>query len=245
MKERSMSESLAKGIAKQVISNIQTPAGYSYAAQADFAGVSHRKKCKLLRKRCRTSDVLSLIDERYPESSKWEMLWGEWCCTRSDEDLSVLPGMTTDTSLYRNVGFDLSLSLPKNAHDYFLVIGISQHALERVILRSGDWLNNPKKVFLFMNKYLKPLVRLALQLIEAGDQQLSSKHEVVIDDFFFVVALNKAINRYGTMAYRMGIITAMPKDYEGASKATSIDKLPGVKTKIMDYDLSWVGQPMR
>lgn len=240
-----MSESLAKGIAKQVISIIQTPVGDPYAAQAYFNGLSHRKKCKLLRKRCRTNDVLSLIAERYPESSKWEMLWGEWCCTRADQDLYVLPGMTTDMSLYRNVGFDFSLSLPKYEHDYFLVIGISQHALERVILRSGDWLNNPTKVFLFMNKYLKPLVRLALQLIEAGDQQLDAKHEVVIDDFFFVVALNKGINRYGTMAYRLSVITAMPKYYEGARKAPSIDKLPDVKTKIMDYDLSWVGQPMR
>lgn len=231
MQDKSMSESLAKGIAKQTIDSIKVRPGYSEFAHLE--GLSHRKSMKLFKRECKRSSNKSVfLGEKYPESSKWVVISGEWSAS-----LAKPSGVQKINQIeeYDELGFDLTINNRSGLHYKFLYVILTHHALERGILRSGEWLNTPVKIRSFMSRYIEPLIRFALALIEEKPDAHELKDGVVIDEFFFAVVLLQGVNKFGQPSKAMKIITIMPSTYKSAEGVVKIEQDERVRKSIIDY----------
>lgn len=226
-----MSQSLAKGIAKQVIDSINVRPGYSELSHLE--GLSHRRYMKLFKRECKRSDNKCVfLQEMFPESSKWIVVTGEWSGSLAKPSVSHL---IDNIEKYDELGFDLTINDRKGLHYKFLYVVQTHHALERGILRSGEWLNTPAKIRSFMNGYIEPLIRFALALVEEQPGGHEIKGRVVIGEFFFVVVLLKGVNRFKTTARALKVITIMPSTYTGAEGVLNIENDERVRKNIIQY----------
>lgn len=231
MQDKSMSESLAKGIAKQVIDSIKVRPGYSELSHLE--GLSHRRCMKLFKRECKRSDSKCVfLGEKFPESSKWIVVSGEWSASLAKPSAQQL---IDNVEKYNELGFDLTINNRKGLHYKFLYVVLTQHALERGILRSGEWLNTAAKIRSFMNSYIDPLIRFALTLVEEQPNEHEIKDSVVIGEFFFAVVLLKGVNKFNTTARALKIITIMPSTYKSAGGALSIEDDERIRKNIIQY----------
>ena len=218
-----MSESLAKGIAKQVTDSItETPNPSKFEV---LEGLSHRKKIKQMRKECKTNNKLALLGEKNPKSSKWILVWGEWAGTYAKPSINMSIG---NYQHYDKLGFDLVINDREGVKQKFLYVTLTKHALERLILRSGEWLNSTEKVREFMNGFIEPLIRFSLSMVEDNSYENksdSAEKNIIIDNCFFAIVMTKGVNKHGEIARSFNIKTIKVISYFCTKKTSSFSIL--------------------
>jgi len=228
-----MSESLAKGIAKQVADAISMPLDPSIFDALEL--LSHRKKLNQMRKEIKSNNRAAFLGEKNSKSSRWILVWGEWAGAVGKPSTELVNRRLQD---YDKLGFDFIINDREGVKDKFLYVTLTKHALERLILRSGEWLNTTDKVRGFMNGYIEPLIRFSLSMTERHadvDGSDVAEENVIIDNYFFSIVMRKGINNRGEIARSFQIKTVMPADYNGAKGTRKIDSDENVRENIFDY----------
>jgi len=221
----SINESLARGIARDIMRAFDRSIPNNDLAK--IGTMPRRKQARELIKFCKRDIRLAFLGERYTESSKWQVIWGEWSLT--------LKSSLSEDNKYDKIGFDLTVDIPKLSYDKHLYIVLSKHALERLIMRSNMPLNTLPEIRNFLNSIIKKLVLNCLAMWDKEPNSISLEGYAVIGDLYIPIVMEVGINIRGKIARAFTIKTIMPVTYEGAIKSMSIMKQNQVKTDIFEY----------
>lgn len=130
---------------------------------------------------------LSLIDSRYNNTSKCEVVWGEWSLTFKSDSSDYLE--------YDKIGFDVTVTIAGKEQRYkFFYLILSKHALERILERGETECKNSYDMKIFLDSIIKKLI---LRCLEVWENSLNSEKDEgyeIIDDWFLPIVMEKGIN---------------------------------------------------
>ncbi len=229
-------ESQAKGLVKRIFRSLYAAQDKFYVHRLDS---SQRKICKKIKRECQDKPSSVFIAERFENTNKWQVIWGEWCLFSTSVDVF---SVCNDIEKYDKIAFDLTINVKgKFSFKNFYVV-LSKHALKRLIMRSKESLKNSHDLNLFLKKLTKKLVFSAVEL---SDQFIKNKGEpvsgyTVIDGVFLPLAFEMGINKSGKLAATCTIKTFMPAHYEGA--VAELKKKSPIKYKenFFDYESNFI-----
>ncbi|MCI2282444.1 hypothetical protein L3081_02335 [Colwellia sp. MSW7] len=224
-------ESQAKGLVKRIFRNLYAAAENSTPQNFEY---SQRKICKKIKGLCKEKTNAVFIAERFTNTNKWQLIWGEWCLFSAKKKLFT---SNSDIELYDQIAFDLTINVRGRVSYKSFYIVLSKHALVRLIMRSQHHLKNPHNLYLYLKKITKTLVFSALEL---SDQYTKSNGKIrqdctVVDDIFLPLALDIGINSQGLLAKTCTIKTFMPTHYDGAVAELSRSSPIASKPDFFDY----------
>lgn len=224
-------ESQAKGLVKRIFRSLHAAALNSAPQNFEY---SQRKICKKIKGLCKGKTNAVFIAERFSNTNKWQLIWGEWCLFSAKKKLF---SSNSNVEEYDQIAFDLTINVRGNVSYKSFYVVLSKHALVRLIMRSQHRLTNPHDLNLYLKKITKTLVFSALELSE---QYTKSNGEIsqdytVIDDVFLPLALDIGINSQGLLAKTCTIKTFMPTHYDGAVAELSRSSPITSKPDFFDY----------
>jgi hypothetical protein len=223
-------ESQAKGLVKRIFRSLHAAAGNSTPQSFEY---SQRKICKKIKLMCKEKSNAVFIAERFMNTNKWQLIWGEWCLFNAKKELFAM----SDIEQYDQIAFDLTINVKGGVSFKSFYVVLSKHALVRLIMRSQHHLKNPHDLNLYLKRITKTLLLSALEL---SDQYTKSNGEIsqdctVVDDVFLPLALDIGINSQGRLAKTCTIKTFMPTHYDGAVAELSRRKPIASKPDFFDY----------
>jgi hypothetical protein len=223
-------ESQAKGLVKRIFRSLHAAAGNSTPQSFEY---SQRKICKKIKLMCKEKSNAVFIAERFMNTNKWQLIWGEWCLFNAKKELFAM----SDIEQYDQIAFDLTINVKGGVSFKSFYVVLSKHALVRLIMRSQHHLKNPHDLNLYLKRITKTLLLSALELT---DQYTKSNGEIsqdctVVDDVFLPLALDIGINSQGRLAKTCTIKTFMPTHYDGAVAELSRRKPIASKPDFFDY----------
>jgi hypothetical protein len=223
-------ESQAKGLVKRIFRSLHAAAGNSTPQSFEY---SQRKICKKIKLMCKEKSNAVFIAERFMNTNKWQLIWGEWCLFNAKKELFAM----SDIEQYDQIAFDLTINVKGGVSFKSFYVVLSKHALVRLIMRSQHHLKNPHDLNLYLKRITKTLLLSALEL---SDQYTKSNGEIsqdctVVDDVFLPLALDIGINSQGRLAKTCTIKTFMPTHYDGAVAELSRRKPIVSKPDFFDY----------
>jgi hypothetical protein len=223
-------ESQAKGLVKRIFRSLHAAAGNSTPQSFEY---SQRKICKKIKLMCKEKSNAVFIAERFMNTNKWQLIWGEWCLFNAKKELFAM----SDIEQYDQIAFDLTINVKGGVSFKSFYVVLSKHALVRLIMRSQHHLKNPHDLNLYLKRITKTLLLSALEL---SDQYTKSNGEIsqdctVVDDVFLPLALDIGINSQGRLAKTCTIKTFMPTHYDGAEAELSRRKPIASKPDFFDY----------
>jgi hypothetical protein len=223
-------ESQAKGLVKRIFRSLHAAAGNSTPQSFEY---SQRKICKKIKLMCKEKSNAVFIAERFMNTNKWQLIWGEWCLFNAKKELFAM----SDIEQYDQIAFDLTINVKGGFSFKSFYVVLSKHALVRLIMRSQHHLKNPHDLNLYLKRITKTLLLSALEL---SDQYTKSNGDIsqnctVVDDVFLPLALDIGINSQGRLAKTCTIKTFMPTHYDGAEAELSRRKPIASKPDFFDY----------
>lgn len=223
-------ESQAKGLVKRIFRSLHAAAQNSAPQSLEY---SQRKICKKIKRMCKEKSNAVFIAERFINTNKWQLIWGEWCLFNAKKQLFAI----NDIEQYDQIAFDLTINVKGGFSFKSFYVVLSKHALVRLIMRSQQQLKNPHDLNLYLKKITKTLVFSALEL---SDQYTKSNGEInqnctVVEDVFLPLAIDIGINSQGLIAKTCTIKTFMPTHYDGAVAELSRKNPILSKPNFFDY----------
>lgn len=220
-------ESLAKGLANRITR------GFKHRASSEeftaLGGYKRKKQARELVKLCKRYNKLSFLEQRFPESSKSEVIWGEW-------SLSTKQATIVEENDYDLIGFDLVVDLPDSQRDKFFYLHLSKHALIRLIMRSNTKLKNATDLRLFMDGLCKRLILSCLELWSQSTCETNQNEGyIVIEGLFIPLIMELGLNKRLEESRSFTIKTVMPSDYSGAEHAIRTQAPLKPKKSCFDY----------
>ncbi|NMP30034.1 hypothetical protein HII17_00545 [Thalassotalea sp. M1531] len=197
---------------------------------SQLGNYKRKKQSRELVKLSKRINQLSFIEQRYQESAKCEVIYGEW--SLSGKNTGSLSGLEYDT-----VGFDLIIDTPEGQRDKFFYLHLSKHALVRLIMRSHVELKNSTQLRSFLDSICKKLILscCALWSKSIKSQKVKNEGYVLINDLFIPVVMETGKNIRNQEARVFTIKTVMPKEYDGAKSSISNEISLPIKGSIFDY----------
>ncbi len=236
----SMSESLARGLAKRVIRDVRD---YKYP-YLDVGHLPRRKAVREIIKFIKKERMHVYLGSEKEETSKWIFAYGGWSATAANSlekiDLNNLftrissGSKISSDSEYDKLGFDVDINTPEGMKTRLIFITLSKHALERLILRKKPYMSNHREIIEYLNKIIvKVLVNCMafFENMENGQREFSAK----IDGFFYPIAFDYGINRNGNKSLAFMIKTVMPEEFESARRSDQLQGNYIVNNSISDY----------
>lgn len=226
-------KSQAKGLANKIIRGFEHPVNSNEFSK--LGGYKRRKQARELIKFCHKSSYLSLVGHRYAETSKWEVVWGEWSLSTSKKNSSLDDFLTNDWGNYDRIAFDVVIDLPGRQYDKFMYIILSKHALERLIMRSNIELKNSIQIRKYLDSIIKKLTLSCLALWDMERKTGLTEGYTVIRDLFIPIVMDMGINRRFQQCRAFIIKTAMPTSYNGAIKTMEEKSMLEHRQSIFEY----------
>ncbi|UUO23831.1 hypothetical protein FGD67_11715 [Colwellia sp. M166] len=225
-------ESQAKGLVKRIFRSLYAAANNSAPQNFEY---SQRKICKKIKGLCKEKTNAVLIAERFNNTNKWQLIWGEWCLFSAKKKLFA---STSDVEEYDQIAFDLTINVRGGVSYKSFYVVLSKHALVRLIMRSQHQLKNAHDLNLYLKRITKPLVFSALELSDQHTKSNGkiSQYSTIIDDVFLPLALDVGINSQGLLAKTCTIKTFMPAHYDGAAAELSRRTPIITKSDFFDYE---------
>lgn len=222
----------AQGLVNRIFRNLHATAQNSAPQMLQY---SQRKICKKIKGLCKEKTNAVFIAERFSNTNKWQLIWGEWCLFSAKKKLFA---SSSDVEEYDQIAFDLTINVRGGVSYKSFYVVLSKHALVRLIMRSQYQLKNPHDLNLYLKKITKNLVLSALEL---SDQHAKSNGGIsqdctVIDDVFLPLVLDIGINSHGLLAKTCTVKTFMPTHYDGAANELSRKKPITPKPDFFDYE---------
>jgi hypothetical protein len=195
--------------------------------------VSHRKQCTKSKNKCKTRNTAVFIAERYAETSKWQLVWGEWTLFNDKASFIFVTDPLED---YDKIAFDLTFQVRGgfSYKNYYIVL--TKHALIRLIMRCQESIVNPHELYKFLKKITLKLVfsslELASQTARAG---FESEGYIIINGIYlpmvFSIGFNKTQQRVGMCSIK----TFMPEHYDSAIQSLKKTKPLQPSENFFDY----------
>ena len=165
---------------------------------------------------------LSLIGSRYNNTSKCEVLWGEWSLTLKSDN--------QDYFEYDKIGFDLTVSIAGEEPIYkFFYLALSKHSLERLLERGETECKNSHDMKIFLDSIIKKLILRCLEIWENNLKSGRTEGYEIVDNWFLPIVMEQGINIKQEPSRIFTIKTAIP------NKKNLIDQ-PKPKENIFDYE---------
>lgn len=221
----------AQGLVKRIFRNLHAAAQNSAPQMLQY---SQRKICKKIKLMCKEKSNAVFIAERFMNTNKWQLIWGEWCLFNAKKELFAM----SDIEQYDQIAFDLTINVKGGVSFKSFYVVLSKHALVRLIMRSQHHLKNPHDLNLYLKRITKTLLLSALELSDQytkSNGEISQDCTVVDDDVFLLLALDIGINSQGRLAKTCTIKTFMPTHYDGALAELSRRKPIASKPDFFDY----------
>jgi len=165
---------------------------------------------------------LSLIGSRYDNTSKCEVLWGEWSLT--------LKSNNSDYLEYDKIGFDLTVSIAGKEPIYkFFYLALSKHALERLLERTEIECKNSHDMQIFLDSIIKKLILRCLEIWENNLSSGRTEGYEIVDNWFLPIVMEKGLNIRKEPSRIFTIKTAIPNK-------KNLTEQPEPKENIFDYE---------
>ncbi len=224
-------ESQAKGLVKRIFRSLHATAANSAPQTLEY---SQRKICKKIKRLCKEKSNAVFIAERFTNTNKWQLIWGEWCLFNANNNFFL---SRCDIEQYDQIAFDLTINVRGEISFKSFYVVLSKHALVRLIMRSQHHLKNPHDLNLYLKRITKKLVFSALELSDKYTKSSGKiqKDYAVVDDVFLPLALDVGINPQGGLAQICTVKTFMPTHYDGAVAELSRSSPITSKPDFFDY----------
>ena len=221
----------AQGLVKRIFRNLHATAQNSAPQILQY---SQRKICKKIKLLCKNKSNAVFIAERFTNTNKWQLIWGEWCLFNVNNNSFL---SRCDIEKYDQIAFDLTINVRGEVSYKSFYVVLSKHALVRLIMRSQQHLKNPHDLNLYLKKITKKLLFSALEL---SDKYIKSRGEIkkdyaVVDEVFLPLTLDIGITPQGGLAQICTIKTFMPTHYDGAVAELSRNPPIASKSDFFDY----------
>ncbi len=212
-----------KKLAEQMINSFSyIPGAIKREKFSKLGNYKPKKQAIELIKIVKEFNNLSFLESRYNNTSKCEVLWGEWSLTLKSDNPDYLE--------YDKVGFDLTISIAGKDPIYkFFYLVISKHALERLLERGETECNNSFDMKNLLNKIIKKLI---LRCLEIWKNSLNTKEVEgfeVIDEMFLPIVMEKGFNFKKEPSLVFTIKTAIPNK-------KNLEEQRKLKENIFDYE---------
>lgn len=223
-------ESLAKGLVKRIFRSL-------YKAEQVYAindiNTSHRKQCNKSRNKCKTKNTAVFIAERYAETSKWQLIWGEWTLFNDKASFNLGTDPLED---YDKIAFDLTFQVRGGYSYKTYYIVLTKHALIRLIMRCQESIVNPHELYKFLKTITQKLVYSSLELAnKTARTGLESEGYIILNGIYlpmvFSIGFNKAHQRVGVCSIK----TFMPEHYDSAIRNLKKTKPLKPSENFFDY----------
>jgi len=165
---------------------------------------------------------LSLIESRYNNTSKCEVLWGEWSLTLKADNSDYLE--------YDKIGFDVTVSVAGKEPVYkFFYLVLSKHALERILERGDTECKNSYDMKIFLDSKIKKLILRCLEIWENNLNSEKAEGYEIVDNWFLPIAMEEVLNIRQEPSHGFTIKTAIPNK-------KNLTEQPKPKENIFDYE---------
>lgn len=211
--------------AEQIIKSFSYEVGMSKREKFSKLGFYKRKKqASKLIEMIKKENRLSFLESRYPDSSKWEVIWGEWSLALKSSNPKYLN--------YDKVSFDLTIDLPNNKQEYkFFYLVLSKHALERLLERTEIEGKNSYNMRNILGSMLKQLIFRCLEIWENNiNSEIADGYEVV-NELILPIVMERGLNIRKETSRSFTIKTVMPLSYK-----RSLEKQSKPKESIFAYE---------
>jgi len=227
-----------KKLAQQVIKSFSYLPGTTKREKFSKLGDFKPKKQAIeLIKMIKQLNNLSLIDTRYNNTSKCEVVWGEWSLTLKSD--------SSNSSEYDKIGFDVTVTITGKEQRYkFFYLILSKHALERILERGETECKNSYDMKIFLDSIIKKLV---LRCLEVWENSLNSEKDEgyeVIDDWFLPIVMEKGINFKKEPSHAFTIKTAIPNKKNLPQQSEPKDSIFEYEDLLMPREINLYSQVM-
>jgi len=207
-------ESRAKGISKRVIREVfaELGAGLQNDKVSDLMGLPPKPRAREIIKLCKRHKRFVRFEERYRDTKNWELMFGEWSLGYSGR----VPPESRDQ--YDRLYLDLNYSARNALQAKFFYIALSNHALLRLIMRSGKDLTSKNEIYMFIRSIAKDAVFAGMSMLEGNPGSI-----LYSKGFYLPLVLQKGENLYGKGAVVTVVKTVMP-DHFIVSDSQVIDR---------------------
>jgi len=220
-----MNRTEVRNIVKQIICDFSNNAGGDTCPE--LGNMKRKKQARELIKFCKRKNTLLFLDDRYRETSRWEVIYGGWSLTTKN--------ISAGKKSYDKIGFDLDIDLPGRQINKKIYIIISKHALERFILRTDMPLNTSNQIRHFLNQSLKTILMRCLAMWDSAQDKLSTEGYAVANNLFIPISMEVGLNKLGVPTRCFTIKTVMPSSYNGAKKSIKTVKQLEPEENIFQY----------
>lgn len=189
---------------------------------AKLGNYKAKKQATELIKMIKQLNNLSLIDSRYNNTSKCEVVWGEWSLTLKSDNSDYLE--------YDKIGFDLTLTIVGKQQRYkFFYLILSKHALERILERGDTECKNSYDMKIFLDSKIKKLILRCLEIWENSSNSEKAEGYEIVDNWFLPIVMEEGLNIRQEPIHGFTIKTAIPNK-------KNLTEQPKPKENIFDYE---------
>jgi len=226
-----VNESLAKGLANRVIRS--TYQSITNREPLILSG-SQRRICKSIHRYCNKYANAVIIDERYRNSNKWQLVWGEWTLI-SNKGIPFFKKV--DIKGYDKIGFDLTINTRNSTVFKVFYVVLSKHALQRLIMRAEQPIKNSHDISEFLNRLTKKLLFASLELgIQSEMSDSKNEGYVNFEGKFLPLSYRSGINHLGQKVGYCTIKTVMPEHFDGAKSWIDKNNPLAHKDSFFEYE---------
>lgn len=213
-----------RNLSKQIIKSFSHIPSATMREKFSQLGEFKRKKQAIkLIEIAKKQNNLSFLESRYNNSSKCEVIWGEWSLG--------LKLNNPDYIKYDKISFDLTVDIPGKQIYKFFYLFLSKHALERLLERAETECKNSFEMRNFLDSVLKTLILRCLTIWENNLNEQKAEGYVVVKDLIMPISMEKGINFKKEESRVFTIKTVMPTSYK-----KTLPSQQESKDNIFDYE---------